>query len=168
LARPDHLVPLLDLMRRFILEYLDPSRDLTIVDLGSQVMPDHDSYRTLCSSPKWTYVGCDIVAGNNVDLVLANAYDWKQLAACSVDVGVACPDKDVTEITNLTKGNYQPSSLLAQAVLDHFELKSLTAAAKLLGCFGDILAAFFQNLDDELFFHIFRMIFDEILQWFFQ
>jgi len=76
-------------MSRFITEYLDPSQTLRIVDLGSQAIAEHDSYKSLCASPKWTYIGCDIVDGNNVDVVLTNAYNWKELAAASVDVVIS-------------------------------------------------------------------------------
>lgn len=76
-------------MKRFVDNYLDPREKLIIADLGSQNV-DADSaantYRPLFKSENWTYVGIDIAKGNNVDIVLQNAYSWNEIRSSTFDV----------------------------------------------------------------------------------
>jgi SAM-dependent methyltransferase len=60
---------------------------LQILDLGSQDV--NGSYRPLFSQPLWNYIGLDMAAGNNVDIVLRTPYVWKELASQSVDVVIS-------------------------------------------------------------------------------
>jgi hypothetical protein len=76
-------------MGKFINEYLDPAKELVIADIGSQSFDSGDSYKSLCKSPKWKYMGCDIVEGNNVDVVLTSAYNWREIASASIDVVIS-------------------------------------------------------------------------------
>jgi SAM-dependent methyltransferase len=63
---------------------------LTVLDIGSAVVADgHMSNREAFANPNWAYVGLDIEAGPNVDLVVAEPYDWAEVADASVDI-VAC------------------------------------------------------------------------------
>ncbi len=57
---------------------------LRIVDLGSQDV--NGSYRELFSGCAWTYVGADASAGRNVDVVLADPDNWRELSSRSADV----------------------------------------------------------------------------------
>ena len=60
---------------------------LQILDLGSQDV--NGSYRPLFSEPSWHYVGLDMAAGKNVDVVLQTPYAWKEIASQSADVVVS-------------------------------------------------------------------------------
>lgn len=76
-------------MRSFVQVHLGPLREepLSIHDLGSQDV--NGAYRDLFDAPRWRYTGMDQVAGDNVDLVLEDAYAWREVASGSVDVVVS-------------------------------------------------------------------------------
>lgn len=76
-----------DKMRAFVDKYLasKKSESLLIMDIGSQEV--NGSYKPLFQDyANWTYVGVDMVEGNNVDLVLTDIYNWGQIPSNSVDV----------------------------------------------------------------------------------
>lgn len=58
-------------MKNLMDKYLDPNESLRILDCGSMNVQvgEYGTYKDLCS-PNWTYVGLDIEAGANVDLVV--------------------------------------------------------------------------------------------------
>jgi len=60
---------------------------LRILDLGSQDV--NGSYRSLFSRAPWHYVGIDMAAGNNVDIVLRTPYIWKEVGSESADVVIS-------------------------------------------------------------------------------
>jgi hypothetical protein len=63
---------------------------LTVLDVGSAVVAEgHRSNRQAFENPRWRYRGLDIEAGLNVDVVVADPYDWREVESASVDV-VAC------------------------------------------------------------------------------
>lgn len=76
----------LEKMRLFRDRYLDihQADPLSILDVGSQDI--NGSYRTLFDCAPWRYRGADLNAGDNVDIVLTNPYQWKEIASDSVDV----------------------------------------------------------------------------------
>lgn len=79
-------------MEAFVRVHLTSSRGtpLQILDFGSQTVDDQPrSYRDLFDDPSWTYRGLDIEAGTNVDIVVADPYDWTEIASDSVDVIVS-------------------------------------------------------------------------------
>jgi SAM-dependent methyltransferase len=79
-------------MERFVEVHLGASRHhpLEIVDFGSQqVNRDSLSYRTLFDRAPWRYRGLDIAEGHNVDIVVADPYDWTEVPSDSVDVVVS-------------------------------------------------------------------------------
>jgi SAM-dependent methyltransferase len=79
-------------MEAFVRIHLTASRGtpLEILDFGSQTVDDQPrSYRDLFDDPSWTYSGLDIEAGANVDIVVADAYDWTEIASDSIDVIVS-------------------------------------------------------------------------------
>jgi SAM-dependent methyltransferase len=62
----------LNVMASFMKNHL-PDKELHILDIGSQVVRGQErlgSYRDLIKNPKWTYLGIDISAGSNVDIVV--------------------------------------------------------------------------------------------------
>ena len=67
----------LDSMAQFRGRYLDARRGeaLVIVDLGSADL--NGSYRELFALPPWRYLGVDLVASENVDIVLSDPYRWQ-------------------------------------------------------------------------------------------
>ena len=79
----------MEAMGRFLTDHLDDQRGqpLAILDVGS--MDVNGSYRTLFDDPAWTYTGIDAAAGDGVDLVLADPYDWADLADESFDVVIS-------------------------------------------------------------------------------
>ncbi len=84
-------------MAEFCRDYLEARRDepLTILDLGSC---DHNgSYRPLFTQGRWRYLGVDLVAGTNVDLVLRDPYHWRELKTESADVLVSGQTFEHTE-----------------------------------------------------------------------
>lgn len=61
-------------MGEFVQKYLDHSRKLRILDVGSYDI--NGSYKELFTSPNWEYVGADIEEGPNVDILLKHHYQW--------------------------------------------------------------------------------------------
>ena len=66
----------LDIMQHFLerIEKLLPA-PIRVLDVGSKRIGDNPTYRDLISD-KYSYVGLDIEAGNNVDIVVP-PYSWK-------------------------------------------------------------------------------------------
>ena len=61
-------------MQKSVSGYLDRSRDLSILDIGS--LDVNGTYKPLFENPKWKYTGLDLVAGENVDIVSAEPYHY--------------------------------------------------------------------------------------------
>lgn len=79
-------------IRAFVDVCLPPFRHqpLEILDFGSQVVDEQGvSYRPLFDDPAWRYRGLDITAGHNVDVVVADAYDWSEVESDSVDLVIS-------------------------------------------------------------------------------
>ncbi len=70
---------------RFLAE--KESESLRIADLGSYDV--NGSYRPLFNNPSWHYLGLDVSAGPNVDIVLTNPYRWTALSSNSIDVVIS-------------------------------------------------------------------------------
>lgn len=62
---------------------------LRVLDLGARAVRDQDSYRGLFASSSFAYVGADMEAGNNVDIVLADPHDWSEIESSSFDVVIS-------------------------------------------------------------------------------
>ncbi len=79
----------LDKMRWFVDNWLDGlrGRPLRILDLGS--MDINGSYRQFFDDPQWRYQGADLAAGDNVDILLRDAYRWREVPASSQDVVIS-------------------------------------------------------------------------------
>ncbi|MBF0219648.1 MAG: methyltransferase domain-containing protein [Gammaproteobacteria bacterium] len=76
-------------MEQFCQRYLDGFRadPLTIYDIGSSDV--NGSYRPLFSAPQWRYIGVDMAAGENVDMVLDDIYRWQQIPDGGADVVIS-------------------------------------------------------------------------------
>lgn len=87
---------------RFRRDYLTGREDeaLTILDLGSQDI--NGSYRPLFSEPQWRYLGVDMAAGKNVDIILRDPYEWREIARDSADVIISGQTFEHTEFFWLT------------------------------------------------------------------
>lgn len=71
-------------MKYFIRKYINgPAK---VLDVGSQEVTgqENSSYKQLFSG-EIRYTGCDMIAGNNVDIVLESPYDWKNIQANSYE-----------------------------------------------------------------------------------
>lgn len=86
-----------DKMTMFRRDYLEARRaePLVILDLGSQDI--NGCYRPLFGLPPWKYIGVDLAPGANVDVVLSDPYDWREIAPESADVIVAGQTFEHTE-----------------------------------------------------------------------
>ena len=60
---------------------------LVILDIGSQDV--NGSYKDIFDSPQWSYLGVDMCDGKNVDIVLSDIYNWKEISSASIDVIVS-------------------------------------------------------------------------------
>ncbi len=79
-------------MRTFVRIHLADARghELDVLDFGSQMVDDQPlSYRDLFDEPAWHYRGLDIESGENVDVVVADAYDWHEIPGDSVDLVIS-------------------------------------------------------------------------------
>ena len=72
-------------MYDFKMKYLGKDFSGKVVDVGSRDI--NGSFKSLFE--KCDYLGIDIVPGDNVDLVLKNQYDWKEIESNSVDVVIS-------------------------------------------------------------------------------
>jgi SAM-dependent methyltransferase len=73
---------------------------LVILDLGSQDF--NGTYRTLFEEARWNYIGVDMAAGKNVDVVLRDPYHWHEIAPNSADVIISGQTFEHTEFFWLT------------------------------------------------------------------
>jgi SAM-dependent methyltransferase len=86
-----------DKMKEFCHDYLESrgNEPLTIVDLGSHDI--NGSYRSLFVHSRWHYIGVDLASGKNVDVVLRNPYDWRELSSDFADVVISGQTFEHTE-----------------------------------------------------------------------
>lgn len=73
-------------MQWFKNNYLDKNHDLKILDVGSLDKLGNYNYREIFNEEKWSYTGLDIKAGNNVDIVITDIYNWFEIEDNSYDV----------------------------------------------------------------------------------
>ena len=79
----------MDKMLAFRNKYLDSKKNeaLLILDLGSlDVNGSYREYFDHALGADWTYRGIDMTPGKNVDIVLKNPYNWREIKSNSVDV----------------------------------------------------------------------------------
>ena len=70
-------------------KYLNPNLELKILDIGSFDKTGDYNYGKILNEKKWTYQGLDLKPGNNVDIIVENAYDWSEIEENSYDVVVS-------------------------------------------------------------------------------
>jgi SAM-dependent methyltransferase len=70
-------------------KYLEGKKNepLSILDLGS--FDVNGSYREYFEVSSWTYRGIDMAAGKNVDIVLQDPYNWREIKSGSADVVIS-------------------------------------------------------------------------------
>lgn len=62
-------------------------RPISVLDVGSRVVANEGfSYSQIFKNGLYRYVGADIAAGKNVDLILKDPYDWSEIRSNSYDV----------------------------------------------------------------------------------
>ena len=66
--------------------YLDKSNKLEILDVGSLDSSGKYNYRSIFNEANWSYTGLDVKAGNNVDLVISDIYNWFEIDDNTYDV----------------------------------------------------------------------------------
>lgn len=76
-----------DKMKVFVDNQLNESEEYRIIDIGSQDV--NGSYKPLFQKENWTYVGCDMIEGNNVDIILKDIYNWKEMKSNSYDIVIS-------------------------------------------------------------------------------
>ena len=84
----------LDKARVFRAAYLSgvESQPLVVLDVGSAIVdPTQHSNRDAMTNPHWRITGLDIEPGLNVEVVVADPYDWREVESGSVDV-VTCSE----------------------------------------------------------------------------
>lgn len=66
--------------------YLNETDKLDILDVGSLDRSGKYNYKTIFNKTNWTYTGLDVQAGNNVDLVVTDIYNWFEVEDNTYDV----------------------------------------------------------------------------------
>ena len=76
-------------MEQFTKKYLEKFKDksIKILDIGSQDV--NGSYKPIFQNTNWEYYGCDMVEGKNVDIMLNDIYDWRNIKSESFDVVIS-------------------------------------------------------------------------------
>jgi len=76
-------------MSSFAKKYLTKleNKNISVLEIGSADI--NGSYRQLFLNDNWKYSGADIEPGNNVDIVLRDHYDWKNIKSDSYDVVIS-------------------------------------------------------------------------------
>jgi SAM-dependent methyltransferase len=96
-----------ELMKYFVERYLDKSKMLEILDIGS--FDVNGSYKSLFQNLNWNYCGLDMIEGPNVDIVSKSAYDFGIEKQFDVVISGNClehveaPWKWIRELEKVTK-----------------------------------------------------------------
>ena len=75
-------------MKTAVLQENQETLELKILDVGSFDKTGNYNYKMVLNEKKWSYTGLDLRKGNNVDIIIENAYDWKEIDENSYDVVV--------------------------------------------------------------------------------
>ena len=81
----------LNKMKAFVEGYLGEFEDveLIIIDVGAKAFGNATTYRPFFQKPKWKYLGLDLEPGENVDIVISNPYNWKEVPDNYADVVIS-------------------------------------------------------------------------------
>jgi SAM-dependent methyltransferase len=74
-------------MTKIVDSYLDPKVVLNIIDIGS--FDVCGTYKPLFLKENWKYVGVDMSAGPNVDMVVDGGYEWSGINDNSYDIVIS-------------------------------------------------------------------------------
>lgn len=76
-------------MKKFVDKYLNDfkSKNIKILDVGSQDV--NGSYKPMFNNSSWEYIGLDMIKGKNVDVVIKNMYDWKEIKSGTFDIVIS-------------------------------------------------------------------------------
>ena len=69
--------------------YLSTASELNILDVGSLDRKGDFNYSDIFDEKNWTYTGLDFQAGNNVDIVVNDIYNWFEVEDNTYDVIVS-------------------------------------------------------------------------------
>lgn len=69
--------------------YLNPNDELKILDIGSFDKDGDYNYGLILNGENWTYHGLDLKDGSNVNVVVENPYDWKEIENEAYDVVIS-------------------------------------------------------------------------------
>lgn len=69
--------------------YLKTSNRLEVLDVGSLDGGENYNYSDIFNQPNWNYTGLDYKAGNNVDIVVADIYNWFEVKDNTYDVVIS-------------------------------------------------------------------------------
>lgn len=78
-----------DKMEWFKNTYLNKSSKLEILDVGSLDGKGDYNYSDIFDEENWTYAGLDYQAGNNVDIVVTDIYNWFEVEDNTYDVVIS-------------------------------------------------------------------------------
>ena len=73
-------------MEWFKNNYLSTSDYLNILDVGSLDAAGDYNYSDIFNEKNWKYTGLDVKAGNNVDIVVTDIYNWFEIEDDTYDV----------------------------------------------------------------------------------
>lgn len=77
-------------MENFKNNYLDEDTPLKILDIGSyDASGTNYNYGSFLKEPNWIYHGMDIHEGPNVNIVVADIYEWAEIENQSYDVVIS-------------------------------------------------------------------------------
>ena len=76
-------------MQYFKDTYFNPNETLKILDIGSFDRGGNYNYGLILNENKWTYHGLDLKKGNNVDIVVKDPYNWKEIKDESYDIVIS-------------------------------------------------------------------------------
>ena len=69
--------------------YLSTNNNLKILDVGSLDIKGDFNYSDIFDEKNWVYTGLDIKEGNNVDIVVADIYNWFEIEDNTYDVVIS-------------------------------------------------------------------------------
>ena len=74
-------------MQKFKKKYLENQTKLKILDVGSYDSSGSSfNYRQLFNDERWEYFGMDLKDGPNVDIIVSDVYNWKEIENETYDV----------------------------------------------------------------------------------
>jgi len=78
-------------MKAFVEGYLKEfeNSELIIVDVGAKAYLNSPTYRPFFNKPKWKYFGLDLEPGKNVDIVISDPYNWREVPDNFADVVIS-------------------------------------------------------------------------------